>query len=178
MKRPARNLCLRSQRDALSIHPTKGVVDDTIRAVCEHFTPALARCGIQAEFDGRAGGEVWFDRDALEQILGNLLSNVEKYARGASEVRIESRRNDGNFAVTVSDNGPGVAPRDRDRIFEPFYRASDKLTDGVAGAGIGLTIARELARQHGGDVTLEPSDCGARFKVVLAERPPRTEPQP
>lgn len=167
----------RSQREALTIHPTKGIVDDTILAVCENFGPALSRCGIRASFDGKAGNEAWFDRDALEQILGNLLSNVEKYARGATTVRIESRRNNDTITITVADDGPGVSPRDRDRIFEPFYRASNKLTDGVAGAGIGLTIAREIARQHGGDVTLESSDRGARFKVVIAERPPRAEAQ-
>ncbi len=166
----------RSSRNALSVHPTQGVIDDAIRAVCEHFGPALARCGIETRFDGNAREEAWFDRDALEQILGNLLSNVEKYARGATEVRIDSRRENEIAVITVADDGPGVSPRERDRIFEPFHRATDKLTDGVAGAGIGLTIARELARLHGGDVTLEPSDRGARFKVVIALR--RAEPRP
>jgi signal transduction histidine kinase len=167
----------RSTRDALTIHPTRSIVDNAILAVCEHFGPALSRCGIRMQFEGNAPEEMWFDRDSLEQILGNLLSNAEKYARGATEVRINSRRDDGTVTITVTDDGPGVAPRDRDRIFEPFHRASDKLTDGVAGAGIGLTIARELARRHGGDVTLEPSDRGARFRVVLAEQPPRGEAQ-
>jgi signal transduction histidine kinase len=160
----------RSRRNALTIHSTKGAVDDAIRAVCEHFGPALSRCGIQTQFNGNAREEVWFDRDALEQILGNLLSNVEKYARGATEVRIDSRCDGGLVTITVADDGPGVSARERDRIFEAFHRASDKLTDGVAGAGIGLTIARELARLHGGDVTLEPRERGARFKVVIALR--------
>ncbi len=75
--------------------------------------------------------------------------------------------------VEVSDRGPGIPREARERVFQPFVRLSDRLTDGVAGTGIGLTIARELARQHGGDLVAAPSQQGARFVLTL-----RTPPVP
>jgi signal transduction histidine kinase len=63
----------------------------------------------------------------------------------------------------------------RERIFQPFVRLSDRVTDGVAGSGIGLTIARELARLHGGDLTVLPSEEGAVFEVRLETRVDRLE---
>ena len=71
----------------------------------------------------------------------------------------------------MADQGPGIPPELAEKIFEPFYRVSNALTDGVAGTGIGLTIARELARLHGGDLELTPSPRGARFVLRLRTPP-------
>jgi signal transduction histidine kinase len=60
-------------------------------------------------------------------------------------------------------------------VFQPFYRISSKITDGVAGAGMGLGIARDLARRHGGDVTLVPVDQGACFEIALTTQRPETQ---
>lgn len=157
----------RKQRQVLKLHMTRGDVDAVLRTTLACFEPALSAKGIKSVFVGGADGEVEFDRDALEQIVGNLLSNVEKYAVGGASVEIRSSREGDTVAVTVADDGPGIRGRERKRVFEPFYRVSNRLTDGVAGTGIGLAIARDLARLHGGDLTLEPSESGARFKVTL-----------
>ena len=69
--------------------------------------------------------------------------------------------------ITVSDRGPGVPAAERENVFKPFVRLSSRVSDGVAGTGIGLSIARELARLHGGDLTLESSEEGATFRVTL-----------
>ena len=74
--------------------------------------------------------------------------------------------------LTFRDNGPGIAKRDRERVFDAFFRVSNKLTDGVAGTGIGLAIARDLARLHGGDLRLLESDRGAAFELTLAVEEP------
>jgi len=157
----------RKQRSALRIHRAVGDVDDVLREVLEHFDAALRARGIKVVFSGTANRPAEFDRDALEQIVGNLLSNVEKYAAGADRVEVVSAQESGMVTITVADNGPGIPLREQRRIFEPFHRVSSKLTDGVAGTGIGLAIARDLARLHGGDLTLEPSRQGACFKLVL-----------
>lgn len=73
--------------------------------------------------------------------------------------------------IEVRDFGPGIAVADRDRVFQPFYRVSSRLTDGVAGTGIGLDIARRLARLHGGEVSLCEVTPGACFRVVLRTAP-------
>jgi signal transduction histidine kinase len=157
----------RKQRSALKLHRALGDVDDVLREVLEHFDAALLARGIEIEFSGGANQPAEFDRDALEQIVGNLLSNVEKYAAGADRVEVVSVQESDMVTITVTDNGPGIPPREQRRIFEPFHRVSNKLTDGVAGTGIGLAIARDLARLHGGALTLESSGQGACFKLVL-----------
>jgi signal transduction histidine kinase len=80
---------------------------------------------------------------------------------------IESAQERGRTEVTIMDKGPGIADEHRERIFAPFYRVSDKLADGVTGTGIGLTIARELARLHEGDLVLVSGDGGATFCLSL-----------
>ena len=69
--------------------------------------------------------------------------------------------------IIVRDYGPGVSKRDANRIFQPFYRTHSGIADGVTGTGIGLSIARDLARLHGGDLTLVATDKGACFKIEL-----------
>lgn len=157
----------RKQRSTLQLHSAPGCIDGVVRDVLDHFRPVLEAKGFQIAFDAHAGREVLFDRDALEQILGNLLGNIEKYAGSGNRVEVVSHQEGSLVSITVTDNGPGIPPRERDRIFEPFYRISNKLTDGVSGAGIGLAIARDLARLHRGDLTLEPGAMGACFKVSI-----------
>jgi len=158
----------RHQRKALKVRKTDGVVDEIVAAVLESFTPSLDSRGIQARFQAGAPGRVQVDPDALGQIVGNLLGNVEKYAPGSGELHIESRREGQTTVVLVTDNGPGIEPAERENVFQPFVRLSSEVSDGVAGTGIGLSIARELARLHGGDLTLEESRPGSTFKLTLS----------
>jgi signal transduction histidine kinase len=161
----------RQQREGLAIHPRPGMPDEVIRGVTKHFAPALEQRGIRVDLQTETPAACAFDPDVVEQILGNLLSNVEKYARDATRVIVGSHRDGDQLVITVRDDGPGIASREQERIFEPYYRVSDRLTDGVAGAGIGLAIARELAQRHGGRLDLlsqpEGSKTGAAFECVL-----------
>lgn len=157
----------RARRGQLKLNPRDGRPDETVREVLAHFGPALEEKEVAVRFTPGAGGTAQFDPDALAQILGNLIGNVEKYGAAGKALEVATAREGDALVLTVADRGPGVPASLRERIFEPYFRASDKLTDGVAGAGIGLTIARELARLHGGDLTMEPSESGARFKLVL-----------
>jgi signal transduction histidine kinase len=157
----------RSQRNALKLHPTPGVVDDVVATVVDRTSEALRARGIAATFKRGASELSQFDHDVLEQIVGNLISNAEKYAKDADTLTITSKQVDGTISIRIDDNGPGVPVADREKIFEPFYRGSDKLTDGVTGTGIGLSIARDLARLHGGDLTCEAVDVGASFLLTM-----------
>lgn len=157
----------RGMRNALSLHPSPEVVDEIIRKTASQFTLGFKTKDIEIHLDLNAPAVVMLDADAATQILGNLLSNVEKYAAGGKRVEITTRQHLDQTVITVSDNGPGIPNAARARIFDPFFRVSGALTDGVTGTGIGLAIARDLARLHGGDLTLEPSEVGACFQVVL-----------
>ena len=82
-------------------------------------------------------------------------------------MHIRSQQDQDISTIEVRDFGPGIAPQDHNRIFEPFYRVSSRLTDGVSGTGIGLGIARELAHLHGGDLVVQDVDKGACFQLTL-----------
>ena len=157
----------RKQRNVLRLHRVSGDIDSVLGTVVAYYEVPLAERDIKVEFTAGISEDVIFDRDALEQIVGNLLSNVEKYAGVGAKVRIKSEKHGDDALISVVDDGSGVPDVDKKKIFEPFYRVSNKLTDGVAGAGIGLAIARDLARVHGGDLTLEESECGAHFMIRL-----------
>jgi signal transduction histidine kinase len=157
----------RHQRHTLALHKVASVPDNAIRSVLDNFMPTLEVKRIKTLFEAGAAVPAMFDVDALEQILGNLFSNVEKYAADGGIMRVVSQQDGQRIAIIVADNGPGIPATHKDRIFQPFQRVSNRVNDGVAGTGIGLTIARELARLHGGDLVLEPSAIGARFRVTL-----------
>jgi predicted ATPase/signal transduction histidine kinase/CheY-like chemotaxis protein/class 3 adenylate cyclase len=108
------------------------------------------------------------DEDRLQQILLNLVDNGVKFA-APGEVRISARIDDDRVHVTVADDGPGIGPEDRERIFQSFEQADASIQRGQGGAGLGLTITRKLAELHGGAVALNSAPgVGARFSFDLA----------
>jgi signal transduction histidine kinase len=119
--------------------------------------------------------EVVADAAEVERVLDALLSNAVTYSTERPEVSIEVSA-DPQPRVSVQDRGRGVPDAERERIFERFYRLDDPYLRHLAGAGLGLYIARELARRHGGDVVLESSgeNAGSRFTLTL----PRPRPSP
>jgi signal transduction histidine kinase len=157
----------RGMRQQLELHEAPARVDDIVKKTVQQFEPSFSQKEIDIELDLDASDIVRVDADALEQILGNLLSNVEKYAVKGKYVKITSRREDDQTLLIVEDRGEGILRAVEKRIFDPFFRVSGAVTEGVSGAGIGLAIARDLARLHGGDLVQQPGDTGARFKVVL-----------
>jgi len=156
----------RQQRGQVALKPKKGHVDHVIQAVIRQFEPTMDQKGIEVRFHGEAQEPAEFDIDAVEQILVNLFSNVEKYAAGGKLMEVISRQSGDRTTVRVSDRGPGIPTDQRERVFQPFYRASNRLEE-AAGAGIGLSIVRSLARLHRGDVILLRTDIGAAFEVDL-----------
>src|SRR5262249_47021493 len=95
------------------------------------------------------------DRDAIAQIIVNLLSNAEKYSDKQKEIALRMEPRDSplpHVEIKVMDRGMGVPEGCGEKIFEQFYRAHDSLSSGIQGSGLGLTLARQIARAHGGDL--------------------------
>jgi signal transduction histidine kinase len=156
----------RAEKGALTVQPAPGCVDDVVRGLLDQFAPGFESSGVTARFRAGAPHRVRVDVDALTQILGNLLGNVEKYApRGPVVVRTDAAPP--VTRITVEDEGPGIPAADRERVFEPFVRLGTASHEGVPGTGIGLGIARDLARRHGGELRVLPSERGAHFEVIL-----------
>ena len=104
------------------------------------------------------------DPDALARALRNLLDNAVRAGGDGGTIRLELQRSPTAVRATVSDDGPGVPPEARDRIFDGFVRLNGSSS---AGTGLGLAIARAIARQHHGSVTCDACDLGARFTLEL-----------
>ena len=98
----------RSQREELQIRRTRGSVDEVVKRTLERFRPAFEAAAIEAKVELAALQPTCFDADVLEQVLGNLLSNVEKYAREGGTVRVTTQQEGDEVRITVRDDGPGI----------------------------------------------------------------------
>jgi signal transduction histidine kinase len=143
---------------------------EVVRAAAQTFRPHLEAGGFK--FDcvlPDAAVPVRGDADALSQIIVNLLSNAEKYSNGGKEIALQLTRREAplpHAEIRVLDRGSGVPRGSGEKIFEKFYRAHDSLSSGVQGSGLGLTIARQIARAHGGDVVYEPRGGGGSCFIL------------
>ncbi|MEU0025790.1 HAMP domain-containing sensor histidine kinase [Streptomyces sp. NPDC006335] len=185
---------LRTQLEVAAAHPElldlDGAVEDTVRL--QHLAAdllLLARLDagervadgrvelgalVRERAAGRAGVTVRADavevtgsRGQLERVLDNLLDNARRHAR--SEVAVTVRRDgDRRAVVEVADDGDGVPPGDRERIFERFVRLDEARARDDGGAGLGLAIARDVAARHGGTLTVRDAPTGgALFELRL-----------
>jgi signal transduction histidine kinase len=98
------------------------------------------------------------DPHSLERAVSNLVRNAIEHAGGSGDIRVEITP---EGAIEVSDDGPGISLVERENVFEPFYRTAPRST----GAGLGLSIVRQIAQLHNGSVSIVPQVCGARFRL-------------
>lgn len=149
-----------------------------VRGLLERATPALERRLAEAGLtlavhadDATAATVLSTDEDAIGQILFNLVDNAAKYARGSSPAVVELRAtaSEQGVVLAVCDHGPGVAEAHRERIFAPFDRGAVAVSSNdVPGVGLGLALARGLARDLGGELRLVAADGpGACFELRL-----------
>lgn len=163
------NVLAFSRRDANPVPaPAPLAVRPLVDEVAETFAPSLQRRGVEIRVDGGEDTSVLADPDSLRQILGNLLSNIEKYAASGGLADIIISEDDGKIRLLVKDLGPGIPARENERIFLPFHRLDDRPSEGVTGTGLGLAIALDLAMAMGGRLRLVPQDGpGATFELRL-----------
>jgi two-component system phosphate regulon sensor histidine kinase PhoR len=109
------------------------------------------------------------DSDAICQVVLNLLSNALKYSESVKEIRVRANREGPWVVLDVEDRGIGIAAADLPRVFEQFFRADQRLDSGHGGGlGLGLTLARHIARAHGGDILVHSErGHGSTFRVLL-----------
>jgi signal transduction histidine kinase len=160
----------RLERGTREMNWTVGSVAPVLEEAAEKLRAHAGREGfslvLQIENDLPA---IRFDRDALLQVLFNLVDNAMKYACAARErsVTLEARRRGAGVLVSVRDRGPGVHGRHLSRIFEPFYRGGDERTRTTKGTGIGLALVKDLSERMGAAVSGANAEGGG-FCVQLA----------
>jgi len=138
-------------------------------ATIERLRPAAERKGIQLiRDDSIAEMEIEADPELLEFAISNLLTNAVKYSPPGTSVRLALERVGRQVQIHVSDSGSGMTAQESRRVFDRFFRTESARRSEAPGFGLGLAIAREIARHHGGDLTLQTKQgVGSRFTISL-----------
>ena len=118
--------------------------------------------------------ELTVDPALISLALRQLIDNALKYSPPGSPVDISAARTNGNLEIRIADQGPGIPEKERERVFEKFYRRQ-AVKERVPGTGLGLHIAREILRAHGGDVAILPGP-GSAFCITIPVQPPKLNP--
>jgi len=122
--------------------------------------------GLRVQVDA-ADGEAAVDAGKLAMALANLLVNAVRFSPPGGVIALRFTLDGGRLCIDCIDAGPGVAPEDAERIFEPFCQGRHQMPGARRGSGIGLSIVREIAQAHGGTCRLLPSERGAHFRIEI-----------
>lgn len=142
---------------------------DFISEICANFNKIAVEKGIELSFtDLSANENVWADKDKVEKITYNLLANAIKFTPRGKKVAVTISKNDNNIIVKVSDQGIGVSKEKVKNIFERFVSIDSSNINFQPGTGIGLSLSKELAELHKGELTVESNEGeGATFTVTF-----------
>ena len=135
-----------------------------LSALVEGLCLDAADAGEPVSFSGPRGVTLLCRPTALRRAFANLIDNAVKYGKSASVTLTEEP---GHVIITVDDEGPGIPRHERDKVFEPFYRVDAARDPEQAGVGLGLSVARSIIWEHGGEVRLE-SRAGSGLSVVVS----------
>jgi signal transduction histidine kinase len=127
--------------------------------VCED----IADAGSKVSYSGRRGIDVPCRPTLVRRAVANLIDNAVKYGGGA---RVGIVHDGDRVMIVVDDDGPGIPPEEHEKVFAPFYRRAPARDPAKAGVGLGLSITRTVAREHGGDVTLKNRDNGGLSALI------------
>ncbi len=160
----------RSERQQTHISREISALAPEVARVLELFAPIATARGVTVREDLEEGIVAPVDREALRQMLINLLDNAVKYGPQGGIVTVTLTLHGDRVIIRVDDHGPGIAVTERERIWTPFYRLDRDAGSAVAGSGIGLSVVRELVGAHGGRAWAESAPGGgARLVIELPD---------
>ena len=110
--------------------------------------------------------QVTGDREKLQQVLVNIVSNSIKYTADGGKIEIKAKKEEGGALICVADNGMGIPEEDQPRLFERFYRVEKARSSNAGGSGLGLAIAKEIIEAHGGSIWVQ-SKVGEGTKMYI-----------
>jgi signal transduction histidine kinase len=164
MQRLVDDLLVLAQSDAERQHVRRERVDlDDL--VLDETRALQARGRVVMDLTGMSGGQVLGDADQLRRVLRNLLDNAERHANGL--VRVQLHETDATVELAVTDDGAGIPPDQRARVFDRFARLDHARTRDAGGTGLGLAIARDIVVAHGGTLTIPETETGTTFLLTL-----------
>jgi len=179
LKAIVQRLLLLARADSGQLKPQLGEVALTLLVQDMAEDVGIMAPHLQVKTDLTANLTVLADADLLRQALHNLADNAAKYNREAGWVEFTLRQTGTEAVLTLANSAPDIPTADHERIFERFYRADPAHSRRIDGTGLGLSLAREIARAHGGDVVLTESRGGVtRFALRLPLAPTPTPAAP
>jgi two-component system, OmpR family, osmolarity sensor histidine kinase EnvZ len=134
-----------------------------IGSILEDLRADFERHGAEVGVETRGDLDIRVRPMAMKRCVGNLVANAQRHA---DRVRVSATREAQFVSIVVDDDGTGIAPAHREDVFRPFYRLDEARNQDEGGAGLGLAIARDIARSHGGDITLTDSPLGGLRAAV------------
>ena len=174
-------LLAQAEAGVLQLHRTPTALGELLRAAVDDFRPRAEgkdlRLTLEVDPDTPL---LWLDQTRIRQIVGNLLENALLHTPEGGGIAVTAGpAGDGGIAVSVQDSGPGIPAAALPYIFDRFYRVDPSRARASGGVGLGLTIARQLARAHGGDLQGEsPAGAGTVFTLTLPATAPPPAPEP
>ncbi len=142
-----------------------------VQEACRLFEPTAEDKGITLSYDVKGRSHFIGDGRMIQRMLSNLLDNAIKYTPSGGSVNVSVEEIDAQVVVSIKDKGIGISPRDLPHIFERFYRCDQSRSQ--AGIGLGLSLARAIARAHGGDITaMSTPNQGSTFTITLPKSLP------
>lgn len=156
----------RGERGRLELNKAVQPITPLVRELVDRFRPLMRDRELVIAADVDEALQVELDPEAFSQMFGNLIDNALKYSPAGEPISVSLHGKPGRVLVAVEDRGPGIPEAERQRIWEPYYRAD--VGDGleIAGSGIGLAVVQELARLHNAETSVGYSELGgARFVI-------------
>jgi signal transduction histidine kinase len=156
----------RADRGNVRVNPVEVKLAPIVRETVENFTVLAEAAQTEFRLELQEDLVVPVDAEAVRQVVLNLLDNAVKYGPKGQRVVVGVALFEDAARLWVDDEGPGVPKRERERVFEVFYRAPRELSGNNTGSGIGLGVVRELVTLHGGTTWIEDAPEGGAHVVV------------
>lgn len=159
-----------AQLDSGRYQITKSPIDlqELLQSVIDDFAPILALRHQKLVFQTSTTARIPLDAEEMKLVFSNLLENASKYSPEGTRIDIRLKRLSGMVCISFSDQGVGIAPEDRDKVFEKFTRINNALSDTVSGNGLGLYWVKQIIQAHNGTIDVESEvGKGSTFTVRL-----------
>ncbi len=152
-------------------------LEEVVRSVLDTFKIRLRHSGFEIELQGPEAPlpKVPADRDAIRQVIANLVDNAVKYSSASQDIQVTLSSQADRAVIAIKDHGIGISPEELPKIFERFHRVGTGLVHEVRGSGLGLSIVEHVMRAHGGKVDVQSEvGVGSTFSIHLPTLPPTT----
>ena len=155
----------------ITVKPSRSNITPIIQRIVDQSESTAERKNIKINFRTKKAHYIYGDEQYYPMIIDNLISNAIKYSHPKTSVSIRVLDQDDMICVSVIDHGVGVAPEDQDQLFQKFNRIENPLSRSEGGSGLGLYLAYQLARAHGGDIQVRSTvGKGSTFTLLLPKK--------